>query len=80
MIGMPGPFECIIIAIVALLLFGRRLPEIARSVGKSIVELKRGLRDVSDDIGTSASQPQSAPPPTTNTSTAQTGNDRPPQA
>ena len=47
---MPGTIEWIIIAVVALLIFGRRLPEVARSVGKSIVEFKRGIKDVKDDI------------------------------
>ena len=40
----------IIIAVIALLVFGRRLPDVARSVGKSIVEFKKGLREVKDDI------------------------------
>ena len=47
---MPGTFEWIIIAVVALLIFGRRLPDVARSVGKSIVEFKKGIKDVKDDI------------------------------
>ncbi len=47
---MPGPLEWSAIAVVALLVFGRRLPDVARSVGKSIVEFKRGLRDVKDEI------------------------------
>lgn len=47
---MPGTIEWIIIAVVALLIFGRRLPEVARSVGKSIVEFKKGIKDVKDDI------------------------------
>ena len=51
-IGMPGTFEFILIAGAALLIFGRRLPEVARSVGRSIVEFKRGIRDVKDDIDT----------------------------
>ena len=49
---MPGGFEWVVIAIVALLVFGRRLPDVARSLGKSIVEFKKGIRDVKDDIDT----------------------------
>ena len=59
---MPGPFEWAMIGAVALLIFGRRLPDVARSVGKSIVEFKRGLREVKDDIDTQ-SRIESAPPP-----------------
>ena len=47
---MPGPWELAIIAIIALILFGRRLPEVGRSLGKGIVEFKKGLRDVQDEV------------------------------
>ena len=49
----PGPFELIIILIIAVLLFGRRLPEIARGLGKSMTEFKKGIneaKETSDDI------------------------------
>lgn len=47
---MPGPWELAIIAIIALLLFGRRLPEVGKSLGRGIVEFKKGLRDVQDEV------------------------------
>jgi len=47
---MPGPWEMIIILVVALLLFGRRLPEVGRSLGKGIIEFKKGLKGVEDEI------------------------------
>jgi sec-independent protein translocase protein TatA len=47
-IGMPGPMEMLIIGLVAVLLFGNRLPGVARSLGSSLVEFKKGLREVED--------------------------------
>ena len=48
--GIPGGFEWIIILIVALLIFGKRLPGTMRSIGKGIVEFKKGLKDVNDEV------------------------------
>jgi len=45
-----GTTELIIILVIAVLIFGRRLPEIARGLGKSITEFKKGIKDTEDDI------------------------------
>ena len=46
----PGGTEWIIILIVALLLFGKRLPEVMRSMGQGIRQFKRGLSEVDEDV------------------------------
>ena len=49
-----GPWEILLIFLVVLLLFGaRRIPEIAKGLGKGITEFKRGMQDVKDEIETS---------------------------
>src|SRR3990172_5527940 len=48
--GSLGPQEMIIVGIIALLLFGKRLPEVARSLGKGIVEFKKGVQGIEDDV------------------------------
>ncbi|OHB77700.1 MAG: hypothetical protein A2W31_09100 [Planctomycetes bacterium RBG_16_64_10] len=45
-----GPMEMLIVGVIAVLLFGSRLPEVARSLGKSIVEFKRGIQGVESEI------------------------------
>lgn len=48
-----GPQEMVIIVILGVLLFGKRLPDVGRSLGKSIVEFKNGLRGVEDELQSS---------------------------
>jgi len=57
MFGTPGPVELIIIAAIILLLFGNRLPSVMGSLGKGIVEFKRGMQGVEDDLD-EASKPK----------------------
>ena len=49
-LNMPGGWEWILILVVGLLLFGRKLPELGRSLGKGIVEFKKGLKGVKDEL------------------------------
>jgi sec-independent protein translocase protein TatA len=51
--GPIGPMEMVIFGIIAVLLFGSRLPSVARSLGKSIVEFKRGMNDLQDEVRSS---------------------------
>lgn len=47
-----GPAEMLFIGIIALLLFGKKLPEVARSLGKGVIEFKKGLRGIEDELDT----------------------------
>lgn len=50
MLGM-GTWEILVILLAALLLFGsKRLPEVARSLGKGINELKKAADDIRRDL------------------------------
>lgn len=48
--GMPGYQEMIVIMIVGLLVFGRRLPEVGRTLGKTVVQLRKGIADFKEQI------------------------------
>jgi sec-independent protein translocase protein TatA len=45
-----GPWELAIVGVVAILLFGKRLPEVMRSLGKSYNEFRKGLSDIQSSI------------------------------
>ena len=43
-----GPMELAIVAGIVLLLFGGRLPGAMRNLGRSVVEFKKGVKDIED--------------------------------
>ncbi len=45
-----GPWEILIVLAIVLLLFGKRLPNAMRSLGRSIVEFKKGIKGTDDQI------------------------------
>lgn len=47
---LDSPVMMLVIGALAVLLFGERLPEVARSVGKGFMEFKRGVRSIQDDV------------------------------
>ncbi|MGL4594534.1 MAG: Sec-independent protein translocase subunit TatA/TatB [Thermoguttaceae bacterium] len=48
--GASTPVAYIILALIAFLLFGNRLPGVMRSLGRSVVEFKKGVAGIEDDI------------------------------
>ena len=59
-----SPMEMAFVGVIALLLFGKKLPEVARSLGKGIVEFKKGVRGIEDEVdGATYSRAASRPVP-----------------
>ena len=64
--GNLGPTEIILILLVLVLLFGaKKLPEMARSVGRAQGEFKKGLKEGAVDESTSSTPPTDSTEPKT---------------
>jgi sec-independent protein translocase protein TatA len=55
-IGFPGHIELLIVAGIAMLFFGNRLPGVMRSMGRSVVEFKKGVQGIEDDLDSAADE------------------------
>jgi sec-independent protein translocase protein TatA len=47
---MPGPGDMMVIAVVAVLLFGKNLPQVARQAGRAMSELKKGMAGIQSEL------------------------------
>lgn len=50
LIGPLGWPELLVIGVLGVILFGRRLPEVGKNIGRGIVEFKKGLAGLEDDV------------------------------
>ena len=74
MLGNLGPMELMLVAGIALLLFGKNLPRVAGDLGRSWREFKNGLSDVGQSIDDAVYSPpalshESNPIPATDSTT-----------
>lgn len=60
--GGLGTAEILILLVLGVLLFGRKLPEVGRYLGKGIVEFKKGVKGIEDDVEGTAPAPQASLP------------------
>ncbi len=51
-----GP-DLIILMVIGLLIFGKRLPEVGRGLGRGIVEFRKGLKGVEDEVEAESNKP-----------------------
>jgi sec-independent protein translocase protein TatA len=61
--GLPGGYELLIVAFVALLIFGNRLPSVMRSLGKSVTEFKKGIAGIEEEIDQTGATDKKPTPP-----------------
>jgi len=47
---MLGTQEILMLLVLGVLLFGRKLPDIGRSLGKTMVEFKKGMKGIEDEV------------------------------
>src|SRR5476651_2271865 len=59
--GMPSLPELALLAAIGLLFFGKRLPEVGRSLGQGIVQFKKGLRGIEEEVEQAVNTPVSPP-------------------
>jgi sec-independent protein translocase protein TatA len=56
-----GTYDLLIVAAIVLLLFGNRLPGVMRSLGRGVVEFKKGVRGIEEDIESGSNENKTTP-------------------
>lgn len=59
----PGYGEIVIIGLIVLIVFGNRIPEVMRSLGRGLTHFKKGLHDTEDEIRKELDASESAEKP-----------------
>jgi sec-independent protein translocase protein TatA len=59
--GAFGPLHWLILLVIVFLLFGNRLPSVMRSLGQGVVEFKKGLQGIEDDVKNSTNRIEDQP-------------------
>ncbi len=54
--GGLSPFHWLVVAAIVFLLFGNRLPSVMRSLGQGVVEFKKGLQGIEEDVKNSTTK------------------------
>ncbi len=79
-LSFPAPTEMIVLLVIAVLLFGQNLPDVARKLGKHYSDFRRAMKNVEDEIRSATSEVASSPstrPAITNLKEDQGGRDEP---
>ena len=48
--GFLGTQEILLLVVLGILLFGRKLPEVGRSLGKTVTEFRKGIKGLEDEV------------------------------
>ena len=61
-LGLPAPTQLIVLLVLAVLLFGQNLPQVARTWGQKLADFRRGMRHIEDEIRSITSDLTSSAP------------------
>lgn len=60
-LGFLSPQDIIILLVIGVLLFGRKLPEVGKYLGKGIVEFKKGIKGIEDEVDSASTTQRQDP-------------------